>query len=75
MLEGDAAVSLLDNVHQKVALRERLNIARIGRIAEAHLPPGVGGNPILIQFFLVEEIIQRDLAPQLRALDGTGHLV
>ena len=69
MRQGDAAICLLDDVSQEIALGERLHIARIRRVAVSHLPPDVGIQPVLIQFLLRKEVIERNLASQFRALD------
>ena len=69
MRQGDAAIRLLDNVSQEIALGDRLHIARIRRVAVSHLPRDVGIQPVLIQFLLRKEVIERNLAPQFRALD------
>ena len=75
MRQGDAAIRLLDDVSQEVALGERLHITRIRRVAVSHLPPDVGIQPVLIQFLLSKEVIERNLASQFCALDRTCHLI
>ena len=75
MRKSYAAISLLDDIHQKITLGVWLNIARIRRISIRHLPPDIGTYPILIQLLLGKEIIKRNLTSQLRALDRASHLI
>ena len=69
MRKSDATICLLDDIPQEIALGEWLHIARIRRVAVSHLPPDVGIQPVLIQFLLRKEVIERNLASQFRALD------
>ena len=75
MRKSYAAISLLDDIHQKITLGIWLNIARIRRIAIRHLPPDIGTYPILIQLLLSKEIIKRNLASQLSTLYRASHLI
>ena len=75
MRKSYAAISLLDDIHQKITLGIWLNIARIRRIAIRHLPPDIGTYPILIQLLLSKEIIKRNLTSQLSTLDRASHLI
>ena len=74
LLDGDAAVGLLDNLAQQVALSEGLLAAVMGIAAEGEIPEGVPLLPVVEQFVVGIEIVKVDLGAQVGALHARCHL-
>ena len=70
----NAAVGLFDDAVQQVALGIGLYATTEWRSAVSNIPPGTDLSPVVVEFIVSKQVVERQLVAHLSALNVAGQL-